>query len=140
MTLEALAKTQHVDLWYLFPSMLGVYRQIGNTNAKMTQEQEASLDRLFGPHDWRTAFIKKKTNWDLFGPTEIDVKVANVNDITRFKIECLKKIFHGGVLEKWMPLGRNDAHWYSLIFAMANPSSNAKKAGHAIANHIMTNS
>ena len=140
LTLEALAKTHHVDLWYLFPSMLGVYRQIGNTNAKMTQEQEASLNRLFGPHDWRAAFIKKEAKLDLFGPTESDTKFANVNDITRFKIECLKKIFHGGVLEKWMPLGRNNAHWYSLIFAMANPSTNAKKAGHAIANHIMTNS
>jgi three-Cys-motif partner protein len=140
LTLEALAKTRHVDLWYLFPSMLGVYRQIGNTNAKMTQEQEGSLNRLFGPHDWRTAFIKKVAKLDLFGPTESDAKVADVNDITRFKIECLQKIFEGGVLEKRMPLGRNNAHWYSLIFAMANPSGNAKKAGHAIANHIMTNS
>ena len=65
---------------------------------------------------------------------------ANVNDITRFKIECLETIFKGGVLRKWLPLGRNNAHWYSLIFAMANPSTNAKKAGHAIANHIMTSS
>ena len=139
-TLDALAQTHHVDLWYLFPAMLGVYRQIGNEHAKMTPEQVASLNSLFGPHNWKNAFIKREEKQDLFGPNEHDVKVADVNDITRFKIECLETIFKGGVLKRWLPLGRNNAHWYSLIFAMANPSANAKKAGHAIANHIMTNS
>jgi len=139
-TLDALARTHHVDLWYLFPAMLGVYRQIGNAHAKMTPEQVASLNSLFGPHDWKNAFIKREENQDLFGLNEHDVKIADVNDITRFKIECLETIFKGGVLKRWLPLGRNNAHWYSLIFAMANPSVNAKKAGHAIADHIMTNS
>ena len=139
-TLDALARTQHVDLWYLFPAMLGVYRQIGNEGAKMTPEQIASLNSLFGPHDWKKAFIKTEKSWELFGTNEHEEKIANVNDITRFMIDCLEKIFKGGVLKNWLPLGRNGAHWYSLIFAMANPSENAKKAGHAIANHIMTSS
>ena len=139
-TLDALARTQHVDLWYLFPAMLGVYRQIGNEGAKMTPEQTASLNSLFGPHDWKKAFIKTEKSWELFGTNEHEEKIANVNDITRFMIDCLETIFKGGVLKKWLPLGRNGAHWYSLIFAMANPSPNAKKAGHAIANHIMTSS
>lgn len=139
-TLKALADTKHVDLWYLFPAMLGVYRQIGNQNAKMEPNKEASLDRLFGPYDWRKAFIERKEVDDLFGKTEISEKIANVEDITRFKIQCLKDIFEGGVSDKWLPLGRGGAHWYSLIFAMANPRPAAVKAGHNIANHIMTRS
>lgn len=139
-TLDALAATEHVDLWYLFPAGLGVNRQISNVDAKMTTEQKASLDRLFGPNEWQNKFIRKAIQEDLFGKVETTSKVASIDDITRYKIDCMKKIFKGEVLDKWLPLGRDDAHWYSLIFAMANPSTNAKKAGHAIANHIMTNS
>lgn len=136
--LEALAKTGHVDLWYLFPSMLGVYRQIGNNNAKMTPEQSASLDRIFGPNDWRTAFIEKQVFNGLFGPTEIEVKIADVEQISRFMITCLGRIFKGGVCERWLPLGRDGAHWYSLLFAMANSSNKATSIGHSIAKHIMS--
>lgn len=137
--LESLAKTEHVDLWYLFPAMLGVYRQIGNSNnAKMTPEQEASLDALFGPHNWRDAFIREDVQRDLFGTVTTRSKVADVDAVTRFKIQCMKTIFKGCVLDEWLPLGRNNCHWYSLIFAMANPKPAAVKAGKAIAKHIMT--
>ena len=136
--LKALANTQHVDLWYLFPSMLGVYRQIGNTDAKMEPNKENSLNRLFGPNDWRGAFIKRSTTRDLFGDQQTDNKVANVEDITRFQIQCLKSIFKGGVSDRWLPLGRNNSHWYSHLFAMANPSEKAVRAGHAIANSILS--
>jgi three-Cys-motif partner protein len=137
--LEKLAATQHVDLWYLFPSMLGVYRQISNQGARMTPEQGQSLDKLFGPNnDWRSAFISTNTVTDLFGDKEVSQKVADVEDITRFMISALGKIFKGGVQPKWLPLGRDGAHWYSLIFAMANPSQRAQKIGHEISNHLLT--
>jgi three-Cys-motif partner protein len=136
--LEALGNTRHVDLWYLFPAMLGVYRQIGNDGAKMRPEQVASLNHIFGPHDWRSAFIERRPVNDLFGPSEVDVKIADVEDITRFMIGCLGGVFEGGVSDRWLPLGRDGAHWYSLIFAMANPSSAAVNAGHRIANHILS--
>lgn len=139
-TLTALAATEHVDLWYLFPAGLSVNRQISNSDAKMTDEQERSLDRLFGPNDWRNRFIRKEKQSDLFGDIEKLSKSATIDDITRFKIECLGNIFKGGVLDKWLPLGRDGAHWYSLIFAMANPGKQAKKIGHNIARHIMTKS
>ncbi len=137
-TLEALARTRHVDLWYLFPAMLGVYRQVRNSDAKMTPEQVSSLDRLFGPNNWKEAFIETKHEQDLFGDVVKEQKIADVQDITRFKIKCMKKIFKGGVSDYWLPLGRKRAHWYSLLFAMANPSLPAVSAGHAIAKAILT--
>ena len=138
-TLNVLAATGHVDLWYLFPAGLGVNRQISKIDAKMTTEQKASLNRLFGPNDWESNFIRKETQSDLFGAVEKISKVVSIDDITRYQINCLKTIFKGDVLDKWLPLGRDGAHWYSLIFAMANPSKKAKGIGHDIARHIMTN-
>jgi three-Cys-motif partner protein len=136
--LDALARTEHVDLLYLFPAMLGVYRQISDADAKVTPDAEASLDSVFGPHDWRTAFIGEKNQTDLFGQRTVKYKIADVNDVTRFQISCMRTAFKGCVLDEWLQLGRNGSHWYSLIFAMANPHPSAVKIGSAIARHIMT--
>jgi three-Cys-motif partner protein len=136
-TLEALAKTKHVDLWYLFPSGLCVNRQI-SSDGTFTLEQEGSLNRLFGPHDWKSRLLKKQQVVDLFGSREEFQKIANIDDITRYMIECLGTIFEGDVLKNWLPLGRGGAHWYSLIFAMANSSKSATKIGHRVAKHLMT--
>jgi three-Cys-motif partner protein len=136
--LQSLAETKHVDLLYLFPSMLGVYRQIGNDGARMTPEQIASLNHIFGPNDWKSAFISQHVDSDLFGDKEVQKKVADVNSITKFMIDCLDKVFAGGANPNWLPLGRGGAHWYSLLFTMANPSQKAKARGHALASHILT--
>jgi three-Cys-motif partner protein len=93
-TLEALAKTGHVDLWYLFPAGLSVNRQI-SADGSFTPEQEKSLNRLFGPHDWKSRLLKKREVPDLFGTREEVQKVANIDDITRYMIECMSTIFCG---------------------------------------------
>jgi three-Cys-motif partner protein len=138
-TLSALAKTRHVDLWYLFPAGLSVNRQI-SADGSFTPEQEKSLNRLFGPHDWKSRLLEKRAITDLFGTHEEVQKVANIDDITRYMIDCMNTVFAGEVLKKWLPLGRGGAHWYYLIFAMANSSTSAKKIGHRVAEHVMTRS
>jgi three-Cys-motif partner protein len=137
-TLCALAETRHVDLWYLFPAGLCVNRQI-SSGGTVTLEQERQLDRILGTSGWRQAFVATEIQDDLFGTQPISKKAASIDDMTRFMIGRLKTIFQGGVCEKWLPLGRDGAHWYSLIFAMANPGKSAKRIGQDIAKHIMTN-
>ena len=55
-TIEAIAKTKSIDLWYLFPAGLGVHRQISG-KASVDVDKEKSLTRLFGTSDWKKAFI-----------------------------------------------------------------------------------
>ena len=136
-TLEALASTRHVDLWYLFPAGLSVNRQI-SSRFELTPEQEKSLDRLFGPNDWRNRFGKTEITRGLFDAMEEKSKSTTIDDITRFMIESMSKIFAGGVRNEWLPLGRDGAHWYSLLFAMANASPQAKKIAHDVAKHLLT--
>lgn len=138
-TLESLARTSHADLWNLFPAGLSVNRQI-SSDGRLTPDQERSLDRLFGPHDWRRRLIKTEVTADLFGPVEKSTKTATIDDITRFMIECMRSIFAGDVRGEWLPLGLDGAHWYSLLFAMANSAKSARDIGHRVAKHIMTNS
>jgi three-Cys-motif partner protein len=127
-TLAAIADTMAIDLWYLFPAGLGVNRQIGSSG-QVLPDHAASLDRLFGPHDWRSAFLTQESAADLFGPSTNVAKQADADRITRFMIKCMKTEFKGGVVNRWLPLGRNGAHWYSLLFAWANPSQKAALAG-----------
>lgn len=128
-TIEAVADTEAIDLWYLFPAGLGVHRQIGR-DGTVHDTHEASLDRLLGTKDWRFRFIEEQSRTDLFGGIEnVPTKIATPDSITRYMIQRMKTIFRGGVLDHWLPLGSNGVHMYSLIFAWANPSEKAKLAG-----------
>jgi len=127
-TIEAIANTQAIDLWYLFPAGLGVHRQIGK-DGKVHYTHEASLNDMLGTKDWRRAFIAEQQERDLFGATRATEKVSTPETATIFMIERMKSIFKGGVLEEWLALGSGGNHMYSLLFAWANPSPKAKLAG-----------
>ncbi|GBE42844.1 hypothetical protein BMS3Bbin10_00911 [bacterium BMS3Bbin10] len=127
-TLEAIAATKAIDLWYLFPAGLGVHRQIGK-DGTVHDTHEASLDRMLGTREWRDAFIDTNDVTDLFDVTQKQTsKVADPRSITEFMIGRMRQIFEGGVLDEWLPLGSNNVHMYSLIFAWANPGEKAKLA------------
>jgi three-Cys-motif partner protein len=127
-TIEAIALTCAIDLWYLFPAGLGVHRQIGK-DAKVHSTHEGSLDEVFGTKEWREAFIEEQDSEDLFGAVKGFAKIATPKSITLFMIQRMGQIFKGGVLNDWLPLGSGGVHMYSLIFAWANPSEKAKLAG-----------
>lgn len=127
-TIASLATTRAVDLWYLFPSGLGVFRQIGR-DGTVHYTHGASLDRLMGTPEWRTTFLRDEVIGDLFtGQRAIARKEATPESITRFMIARMKTVFEGGVADDWLPLG-SKTDKYSLLFAWANPSEKAKLAG-----------
>ncbi|HVZ05383.1 three-Cys-motif partner protein TcmP [Hyphomicrobium sp.] len=137
-TLDAIAKTKAVDLWYLFPAGLSIYRQLG-TNGSVHYTHEQSLDRILGTTEWRTRFIESVDEApDLFGDSSTSfVKTATPESVTKFMHERMSTVFEGGVLDEWLPLGRNGGHWYSFMFACANPSPKAKDLAMKLARAVM---
>ena len=136
-TLEKIAATRAIDLWYLFPAHLGVNRQI-SANGQFDDSKAASLDRLLGTTEWRSRFIQTSASTDLWGQArETRTKQASVDSITRYMINRMKEIFHGVVLDQWLPLGRGGSHWYSLLFACSNPSAKAKEIAERVAIAVM---
>ena len=129
-TIEALAATKAVDLWYLFPAGLGVHRQIGR-DATFDSDKEKSLTRIFGTNLWIDACIEEDHSiLDLFDNAPVrKLKVATPDSITKFMISRMKDVFKGGVLDDYLRLGSRNHHSFSLLFAWANPSASAKKAG-----------
>jgi three-Cys-motif partner protein len=136
-TLEIIAKTKAIDVWYLFPAHLGINRQISSA-AEFDAAKAASLDFVFGTNAWRAEFLATIKANDLWGAErERLVKQATVDSITRFMIGRMKQVFKGVVLDEWLPLGRGGNHWYSLLFACSNPSTAATRIAERVARAVM---
>lgn len=118
-TVETLAETRAIDLWYLFPLGVGVARLLkrhGNIDASWQNR----LDLVFGTRDWQTRFYGAQTTRDLFGEDhETLERTATCESIREFINErltgCFAKVAKGLVLRnsKSSPL-------YLLCFAAAN--------------------
>jgi three-Cys-motif partner protein len=65
-TLEVIALTRAIDVWYLFPAHLGINRQISST-AEFDAPKAASLDWVFGTDAWRAEFLATMRANDLWG-------------------------------------------------------------------------
>jgi three-Cys-motif partner protein len=136
-TLERLAATRAVDVWYLFPAGLSVLRQIGR-DGNIDAEHRASIDGILGTDDWPNALVRKSQKTDLFGDTDDQVEYrANAEQITQYMRERMGQIFQGGVNPNSLPLGSRNVHMYSLMFACANPSSKAWMLAQRLATAVL---
>lgn len=53
-TIEAIAQTKAIDLWYLFPTGIGVNRLL-KKDGKINDSNQKRLDKIFGTKEWRKA-------------------------------------------------------------------------------------
>lgn len=125
-TIQAIAETEALDLWYLFPAGLGVFRQISNKGT-VDPTHEPSITRMLGTEDWKTAFLRPSDQSDLFDGNLRQDKIVTPESAAQFMIERLKSVFHGGVMDEMIPLGRHAYASYYLLFAWGNPSEKATK-------------
>jgi three-Cys-motif partner protein len=65
-SLEAIARTGAIDLWYLFPAGLGVNRQI-SAAGEFDDKKASSLDFMLGTSEWREKFVAKIQRENLWG-------------------------------------------------------------------------
>lgn len=135
-TIEAIAQTERIDLWYLFPAGLSVNRQISR-DGKINFFHEAPINRIFGNNDWKEKIVKIRTSAGLFETITEGEKIAGPAEITQIMIDQMQGVFGGGVLTKWLPLGRNNSHWYSLIFAISNREPAAVRLAKRLASDVM---
>jgi len=127
-TLKKLAATQAVDVWYLVP-VHAMSRQV-RKDGKILEDGGLSVDAALGTDEWRhIVAVDEEPTLDLFGVASGGTKkAANARSFELFVQQRLASIFEGGVVQETLPLGRNGAHHYSLMFAWANPGEPAKLA------------
>lgn len=121
-TLEALARTQGIDLWLLFPLGVAVNRLLTRDGPPPGAWADA-LTRIFGTAEWQAAFYPKRDVTTLFGVKSVQSKDVNWNKIGKFFVDRLGTIF-AKVAPNPLPL-RNSKGTpiYLLCFAAANPNA-----------------
>ena len=118
-TIEAIARTEAIDLWLLFPLGIGVNRLV-TRSGDIPAGWRTRLDTLLGTTDWYDEFYSVEKTPTLFGEDDERVIKASIEVIGRYCNDRLKTVFPNvaapGVL-------RNSANCplYLLCFAVGNP-------------------
>lgn len=119
--IEALARTEAVDLWYLFPLGIGVNRLLTRSGPPPEPWAER-LTRIFGTEDWRDAFYRSHQMLTLFGDDETQLKKdADFHDILRFFVQRLETVFEAVAPNPLILRNSRNNPLYALCFAASNP-------------------
>ncbi len=128
-TVEAIAATKHIDLWYLFPIGMGVNRLLkrdGNINELWKQK----LDDLFGTTEWFDAFYHPYQQENIFGQ-QIHFKMTDsISKITQYVLQRFATIFPiEGIAQNPLILKNEEG---SPLFLLCFAAGNALNAPQAV--------
>lgn len=140
-TLEAIAKTGAIDVWYLFPYS-GLYRQAAKNADAMDSDKEESITRLLGTDEWRQVFYAPKRQANLFGEDNGDVREADHHQMLDFVSKRLKGLFPAVTDPKILyqagdSKNPSGAPLFALYFAASNPSPKAFGLATKIAKDVL---
>ncbi len=131
-TIEAVAKTESIDVWILFP-LMAVNRLLAKDHGKIFYD---CLNRIFGTEKWFESFYKTKKLEDIFGKSEeIVVKACDFSRIGEFYKERLKKIFSGVAEKPKVFYNSRGSALFQFFFAAG--SSKGAPIAIRIAEHLM---
>lgn len=118
-TIASIARTEAIDLWYLFPIGIAVNRLLkkdGNIKPSIRKR----LDEVFGTPEWYETFYSIKTERDLFGNYSFTEKTADFQLIAKYFVERLKTVFEGVAENPLLLVNSQNSPLYLLCFASAN--------------------
>ncbi len=120
-TLEALADTEAVDLWLLFPLGVAVNRLVTRGELPPPAWQDR-LTRIFGTEDWRSEFYETRVEQTLFEPESGHRRIVTLEGIGSYFLKRLRSIFPWVLNEPLIMENSRRMPIYLLCFASANPT------------------
>ena len=120
-TLETLAATKRVDVWYLFPRK-AVIQQLAHDLRGIDESKRQKLAQIFGCDDWEEEFYQSRPiQGGLFDPVPVETKgrVATPEQISAFARKQLKRIFC--YVSEPIPLIVNGSDFFELYCLSNNP-------------------
>jgi len=140
-TLQAIAHTGAIDVWYLFP-YAGLYRQAAKNADAMDSDKEEAITRLLGTEEWRKEFYAPQRQADLFGNESGDSREADRHDILKYVSKRLRVLFPAVTEPKVLyqagdSTNPSGAPLFALYFAASNPKPNAHQLALKIAKSVL---
>ena len=134
-TVEAIANTQKIDCWILFP--LSALTRMMDNDAKPTDPLAVQLDRVFGERKaWEDRLYKPNPQMNMLND-DPDVLRDSQHQIAESYRERLRTIFHAVASTRRQLFNSQNSPIFELIFAAANPTG-ARRAI-PIADHLLKN-
>lgn len=135
-TLQKVAATKALDVWYLFP-LSAVYRQAAIDFNKVDEGKAAALDSVLGTTAWRTAFYTDSQQVSLIDDGKSSARrTTGPAEITSFVHARLREIFKGWVSAPILLPERGGPPMFALFFAVSNPAEPAVKLSKKAADHL----
>jgi three-Cys-motif partner protein len=133
-TIVAIANTQAIDLWLLFPLGVAVNRLL-KKDGNIDTGVRGKLDRFLGTTDWYDVFYETIPTPTLFGNEMVTQKKGDFKLIEQYFVKRLQTIFTQ-VADNPLPLYNSKNNpLYLLCFAAGNPKGAPTAV--KIAQHIL---
>lgn len=135
-TIEAIAKTEAIDMWYLFPLGVGVNRLLTKDGA-IPEAWQRKLDNIFGCTDWKDQFYRTEVRQGLLWDEEVTTKTGDFQQIADFFMKRLERVFAGVAKNPLLLYNSCNNPLYLLCFACGNKSAKARALALKFAEHIL---
>lgn len=134
-TINTIAKTEAIDVWYLFP-LMAISRML-KKKGDLPDSWRKRIDGLLGASDWYDLSYQTSREQSLFGEEDVVKKIGDFDSIITYVKNRLKSAFPG-VAENPLPLlNSRKTPIFLLCFAVSNPSPQAIKLALKIAQDIL---
>ncbi|MDY0043019.1 MAG: three-Cys-motif partner protein TcmP [Desulforhabdus sp.] len=140
-TLEAVARTGAIDVWYLFPYS-GLYRQAAKAADAIDPSKAAAITKILGTDGWRQTFYAQPRQNDLFGMDTADERAVEHPEMLAYVSARLRTVFPAVTEPKILYQSGNTknpagAPLFALYFAASNPSPKAYGLATKIARDVL---
>lgn len=134
-TLQALASTKAIDVWFLFP-LAGLFRQATRKLTDIDPSKRAALIKMFGDDAWEQELYPKQNNNDLFGNASERERLADVRGLENYTKSRLKTIFAEVFDPLPLPIDERPQR-FSLFLCVSNPVPAAIGLASRIAKNLL---
>jgi three-Cys-motif partner protein len=132
-TLEAIAATKAIDVWFLFP-LAGLYRQATRKSGDIDKSKRTAITRILGSDAWEGELYSDLGQADMFGGGEKQ-RTEDVKGLERYVKERLETIFPKVLGPLALPRGEKPQR-YSLFLCISNPAPAAIRLATGVADYI----
>lgn len=134
-TIKTIAKTEAIDVWYLFP-LMAISRML-KKKGDLPDSWRKRIDWLLGASDWYDLSYQTSRERSLFGEEDVVKKIGDFDSIINYVKKRLGSAFPG-VAENPLPLlNSRNTPIFLLCFTVSNPKPQAIKLALKIAQDIL---
>jgi three-Cys-motif partner protein len=135
-TVEAVAASEKIDMWYLFPLGIAVNRLL-RKDAQVREAERIKLDQLIGEKDSYQRFYHHVEQPSLFGGKEVTYEKSDMKAIAQYFHGRLKSVFAGVDKNYRFLYNSKNNPLFVLYFALGNPSPAAQQRALKFARYVL---